>query len=322
VRAAELLQRALTDLQAVAGPFSLQAKAALARAHRALGNSAEAAQAANNALAEGGDNFLYLREFDASSIDNTPQNFLVDRALQEMEPLPRCDFLDPKYLVDESGIPIATGEEMYLILAEVALANNDLATGRQHMIRAINIALARPVVPFDDRDPRLDLDLIIRPRTAAIMIRDDADSPFRAGLVKTRPGIVEVPVISSTSVTADDVNGAGDLSALTRLLYLLRQEILFLEGRRLHDLGIRLPMMLREIEQNPNINDGDVGTTVSVPSYIPPGNEMDLYSPLVLYDSGTLDANLIVTEVTISHDMNKILANQRGLVVSNPLLPN
>ena len=57
---------------------------------------------------------------------------------------------------------------------------------------------------------------------------------------------------------------------------------------------------------------------MSVPAYIPPSNELDLYSPLVLYDG---DENLLATEVTIMHDMNRILAAQRGLVVSNPLLP-
>jgi hypothetical protein len=323
VRAGDLLQRAITDLQAaVNGPLSLGAKAALARAYRAAGNTAQAAQLANDALAEGGNDFLFVREYDASSITNIPQNFLVDRALQEMQPLPRLDFLDPKYLVDESAIPIAKAEEMFLILAEVALAGNDLATARQQMIAAINLALSRPVVSFDDQDQRLDNELNIRPRNAEIMIADDPQSPFRAGLVKARPGVIDVPVISGTSVTADQVNGAGSSEDLTRLLYLLRQEIMFLEGRRLHDLGIRLPIMLREIEQNPNINDGDTGTQVSVPGYIPPRNEMDLYSPLVLYDSGELDANLVETQVMMLHDMNKILATQRGLVVMNPLLPN
>lgn len=322
VKAGELLQRALTDLQAAtSGAFSVPAKAAIARAHRDLGNSAEAAQFSNSALAEGGDDFLFVQDFDETSIDNTPQNFLVSRALQEMQPLPRLDFLDPKYLVDESAIPIAKGEEMILVLAEVALANTDLATARLEMIRAINVALARSVVQFDDADARLDNDLNIRPRNAEIEIADDAASSFRTGLVKARPGIIDVPVVSSTSMTATDVNAAADAAALTRLLYLLRQEILFLEGRRLHDLGIRLPMMLREIEQNRNINDGDLGTEVSVPGYIPPQNEMDLYTPVVIYDSGALDANLIQTQVTIMHDMNKILAAQRGLVLSNPLLP-
>ncbi len=86
----------------------------------------------------------------------------------------------------------------------------------------------------------------------------------------------------------------------------------------MHDLGIRLPMMLREIDTNPNINEGDFGTLVSIPSYIPPSNELDLYNPLVLYDA---DENLLATEVTILHDMNRILAAQRGLVIQNPLLP-
>ncbi len=77
-------------------------------------------------------------------------------------------------------------------------------------------------------------------------------------------------------------------------------------------------MMLREIDTNPNITLGDTGTEVSVPSYTPDGNQMDRYSPVTLYDdSGTL----LETQVTILHNMNRVLAAQRGLVLDNPLLP-
>ena len=79
--------------------------------------------------------FAFLQEFDASSIDNTAWAFLVSRALQEMQPLPRLDFLDPKYLVRTQGISVAKAEEMHLIKAEAALAGNDLEgarTSRHH----------------------------------------------------------------------------------------------------------------------------------------------------------------------------------------------
>ena len=323
VPAGQLLDRARADFEQArqlgsGSDFALYATAALARTHRALGNASEAAQFANEALAAGGNDFLFLQEFDENSTDNEPHTFLVERSLQEMQPLPRLDFLDPKYIDDEQGIAVAKGEEMMLILAEVDLANGDFAGARQQMTAVVNLAANRPRDSFDDGDPRLDNALNIRPRSAAIMIRDDADSPFRAGLVLERPGVVTTPMISATSVTVDDVNNTADGAALIRLFYLLRQEVLFLEGRRMHDLGIRYPMMLREIDTNPNLNTGDFGTQVIVPDYIPASNEMDLYNPLVLYDA---DENLIATEVTILHDMNKILAEQRGLVVNNPLLP-
>jgi hypothetical protein len=76
-------------------------------------------------------------------------------------------------------------------------------------------------------------------------------------------------------------------------------------------------MMLREIDTNQSISMGDTGTEVSVPGYIPSGNEMDRYSPVVLYDD---NGNLIETQVTILHDMNRVIAEQRGLVIANPLL--
>ena len=295
--------------------------AAFARTHRALGNAAETARFATDALAAAGADFLYVQDYDPTSVDNAMQNFLVDRSLQEAQPLPRLDFLDPKYLADESPIPVAKAEEMYLLLAEVALASGDLATARQQMIEAIELAATRPVVTFDDGDERLDNARNIRPRSAEIVVRADAEAPFEEGLLLTRPGEVSVPTISGTSVTADEVNGAADRTSLLRLLYLLRQEVLFLEGRRLHDLGIRLPMMERQIDTNPNIAPGGFGTTSLVPGYIPAGNELDLYTPLDLYDGDGEDATLVATEVTILHDLNRILATERGAVLEAPLLP-
>ena len=70
------------------------------------------------------------------------------------------------------------------------------------------------------------------------------------------------------------------------------------------DLGIRLPMRKREYEQNPNISLGDPGTSVIVPSYIPPARQMDLFDPSSPYDAGE---ELTTTFVTILHDMNKVL---------------
>lgn len=325
--AAGLLERALADFSratelGLPEDLNLRTVAALARTHRALGNRAKTVQFANDALAEGGDGFLEVQEYDKVLLDtdigNEMQDFLIDRSIQEAQPLPRLDFLDPKYLRDESAIPVAKAEEMYLLLAEAALADGDLASARDLMIDVIELAETRPVVPFDDSDERLDNDLNPRPRSAEIVVRADADSPFEADLVFTRPGEIATPTISGTSVTADEVNAAADQTSLLRLLYRLRQEILFLEGRRLHDLGIRLPMMEREIDTNPNVEPGDFGTTVFVPDYVPPANEIDLYTPLELYDE---DGNLLTTEVTILHDMNRILATERGTVLEAPLLP-
>ena len=329
VRAGELLQRAAADFaEAVtldpSGEFATRAQAALARTHRALGNVAEAGQSAQAALDAAGASFLFQSNYDNTTpdltLDNLAHAYLVSRSLQEMQPLPRLDFLDPKYLRDDSPISTEKAEEMYLILAEVAMAGGDYSTARDRLIDASTTAETRSMETLDDTDQRLNDDLSIRPRSAEIMLRADANSPFLPGYVLTRPGSIDTPVVSATSIPADSLLNVpvSEELQLRRLLYTMRQEILLLEGRRLQDLGIRFPMMLREIDTNPNITQGDLGTEVSVPAFIPADNEMDQYNPLSLYDA---DGNLTATEVTILHDMNLVIARDRGLVINNPLLP-
>ncbi len=302
------LDRALRDLQA-ATAFGPQVSAAIARVHRHLGDAAGASSAAN-AVLNTAPNFLYAPEYDGQFLNNTAVAFLVLRALQEMQPLPRLDFLDPKYTERSSAVPIAKAEEMHLILAEAALAAGDLVGARSQLASAITMAQSRGTVAFDDIDERRNADLTLRPRSAEIMIRADANSPYRAGLVVDRPADgLQVPNISATSLNADSVSALASAPELWHALWLARQEILFLEGRRLADLGIRLPMMRREIDQNENINEGDPGTLVLVPSYIPssPRYAMDVYTPLELYDGDGDGASLLETQVTMTIDMNRVL---------------
>lgn len=312
VDAAQLLSLAVADLtQAVSGGGDLAtaAYAALARAHRWQGNKAAAASAALQVLGSDAQ-FARVQEYDPTSIDNTAHWYLVSRALAEMQPLPRLDFLDPKYLSYAAGIPVAKAEEMHLILAEIALADGDYGEAKIHLGDAIRLARSRPTVPWVDDDPRINADLSIRPRDSEILVRADAESPLRAGLVQDRfGGATTQYVISGTSLDADSVEAlpTGDPNAIWHAFHLARQEILFLEGRRMADLGIRLPIMRREIDQNPNITQDDPGTESFVPSYIPPFNRMDLFSPLSPYEDGVL----VTTEITIQHDMNKILTENQ-----------
>ena len=302
----QLLDLAIADL-GEAGAFGTAVDAALARAHRLKGNASAASAAANSVLADDPE-FLLLQEYDASSISNTPFFFLVLRALQEMQPLPRLDFLDPKYLTRTQGIAVAKAEEMHLILAEIALTEGNVGDAQSALRAAIELAQSRSVTNFDDDDPRLNADLSIRPRDETIQIRADASSPFRSGLVLTRPGVVSAPIISGTSLDADSVAALTDEDELWHAFHLARQEILFLEGRRMSDLGIRLPMMQREIDANPNIERGDAGTQVVVPAYLPPQDQIDLFTPASPYDA---DGFLVTTEITINHDVNAILAANR-----------
>ena len=304
-----LITEAIAELQqATSGAFATRANASLARAYRMLGNSSQAVASAAAAL--GGDpDFLFQREYDSATLNNTPYAFLVSRALQEMQPLPRLDFLDPKYLTRDAGIAYAKAEEMHLIMAEAALAGGDVSGAATSLANAIRTAQGRGFTDYTDNDQRLNADLSIRPRTSNIEVRADDQSPYVSGLVLDRPDVsIPVPTVTSTSLDPDVIEAETDEATLWHALFLSRQEMMVLEGRRMSDLGIRLPIMLREIDSNPNINDGDPGTSVVVPAYIPPGDEMDLYDPASPYDA---DGNVLTTQITIRVDMNKVLAANR-----------
>lgn len=325
VPAATLLSNAQSDFTATLdrvdpnSDLAVRTNAALARTHRALGNVDQAESFAQDALAAGGRDFLINQPYDADNLDNGPHDYLVQRSLQEMQPLPRLDFLDPKYTAEDSPIPVASAEETKLILAEVALANDNPSEAKSQLEEVISLASSRNRTTFTDNDERLNNALDKRPDTSAIQIRFEPEAPLVDDLVLDRPGAVETPTVSGTHVTAAQVNGASGTD-LERLLYLVRQEVLLLEGHRLHDLGIRLPMMLREIETNPNISMGDTGTEATVPDWIPAGKEMDEYTPSVLYQDGD-SGPLTTTEVTMLHDMNRTIVEERGLVIENPMVP-
>lgn len=331
VPASELLNRAVQDFQqaltrGAADDVAIQTRAALARAYRLQGNAALAQQAATAALAARG-NFAITQRYDVSQLQNAPFIFLIARPGQEMQPLPRLDFLDPKYLSADAAIPFAKAEEMHLIVAEAAMAGGNFAAGRQALAEAVALANSRPTVGFVDNDPRKNADLTLRPRDAVITVRADATQPFQSGLVqgnglaqaaqgKNIRGAVVVPIISGTSLTRDQVLSipTSNPEALIRALYLARQEIFFLEGRRMSDLGIRLPIAQREIDSSPRIEENSPGTSVQVPNYIPRSGEMDLFSPASPYVDQKTGKELATSQVTILHDVNRILARNFGQV--------
>ncbi|MGH7477027.1 MAG: hypothetical protein ACRELD_12105 [Longimicrobiales bacterium] len=316
VPADQLLETAIAGLNASlqtapAGELATAVRAALARAYRVDGDAAQAGNNASAALVDDGP-FVFAQDYDATSIDNTPHDFLVQRALQEMQPLPRLDFLDPKFTSEEAAIPFAKAEEMHLILAEIALEAGDLGGARNQIAAAVELAQGRPTETFSDNDLRKNGDLTIRPRHAEFLVAACPTCPFRADLVRTRPGPVPVPVITGTSLNADSVRALASEMEVRHALHLARQEMLLLEGRRMSDLGIRLPMMLREIDANLNIADGDLGTEPLVPAYIPPRDDMDLFDPQSPYtDPSTGDNPVSPARVTMLVDMNQVLAEQR-----------
>jgi len=307
----DLLRLAIQDFDAVlalnpGADRVLAARAALARAHRALGNPGEAESFANSALSAD-PNFVVQQRFFAGEIENP--NFPPTRSRQ---PLPRLDFLDPKADSRETPVATAKAEEMHLILSEVAMARGAYAQAAGHIADAVRLAHERPTGQSVSDDLRTNFPgITVRPRTAGVLVRADPESPYRAGLVLTRPGPVEVPVLSGTSLAADSVAALSDPEDIRHAHWLARQEILFLEGRRLNDLGVRLPIAAMEIDASPLISRGDAATVVQVPSYIPQGNAVNEFSPRSPYVNQTAGGELATNEITIEVDLNRILARER-----------
>ncbi len=275
-----------------AGDLNTRFHLAKARAFRLAGNAAQASAEADLAIAGGPANFVFTARFDPANDTNTSFSFAVSRALNDIQPLPRLDFLDPKYTATDAPIPVLKMEEAHLIKAEVALAANDLAGCKTNLINAITLAKGRGTSSFRDNDTRTG-------RPGAGTVKASANAPEIPGLILDRKGAtIQVALVSNTSLADADVNAPTTGVALMRILYLARQEIFFFEGRRMSDLGLRLPMMEREIETNPTIAAGSPGTVTVVPNYIPAADDMDKFSV-----AGTV--------VTILHDMNQVIADNR-----------
>lgn len=304
----QLLQLAIDDFTVARGltaesDLDLALQGALARAHRALGNASEAGTFAADLLAEAPE-FLRVQNYAAGEIENPFAN-----ETRQYQPLPRLDFLDPKYTSRGAAIPVSKAEEMHLILAEIDMFNGDYDLAAEKVADAIRLAETRPTGTFDDDDDRLNGDLSQRPATSDILVAAEPGAPLRAGLVRDRPGPVTVPTVSGTSLDADSVEALVDPSEIRHAFWLARQEILFLEGRRVHDLGIRLPVMQRETDTNASIAAGDPETQIVIPDYIPQG--MDDFTPRDPYAAST-------NEVVIDHDMNRVLAEE-GVSAFGPL---
>ena len=303
VKASDALLIAVEDFKSSlslnqGGNNAVNCKLALARVYRLLGDKVNAQAASNEALGLS-QNHVFSAPFDPINLTNDIWTFTINRIGDDFEPLPRLDFLDPKYITKETGIPVLKSEEAYLILAEIAISNSNITEAKQQMINVITLALSRDIVQFADNDKRKD-----RPNLDSYKIKADASSPEETGLIFKRSGnTVNVHAISYTSLTENYINSLTSTNELYYALYLLRQQIFFSEGRRMSDLGIRLPVMQTEIDANATLNAGDYGTVAIIPSYIPADNEMDTF----VMD----EANSVAT---MNYDMNKIIVQNINVV--------
>lgn len=314
--AAELFQMAIEEFQQVtqlvnSGDLALDAKLAELRANYHLGNRQNAISLADEIISLDSD---YVRFVDyEENTRNDMQFFLFDSEANEFAPLPRLDFLDPKYYfidqaqTEQKPIALLKGEEAFLVKAEAETADNQLAQAKNTLIDLIdNVINNRPMASFvdpDDRDGGTNNSVGIDnyPLSSEYAVKfTENDNPV-TGLVLDRAGSeVTVPTVSGTHVTAEMINEAADEDALLELIYLMRQEIFIAEGRRAIDLGIRLPVAQNEFNGNENVNQTHIEP--QLPQFISALNDYAL-------DDFENDQNNQV--ITIENNMNRILVENK-----------
>ncbi len=285
---------------------------ARARAYRLLGDRTNARADAEAAIASDPD---YVR-FTIHDFTNGPnsdiQEALYDRGtFDDLQPLPRLDFLDPKFFPtakpntrgdDEfADIAYIKSEEAYLILAEVQTAEGDIPGAQATLKSLLEIVANRPTERLADvTEGRTHDDPGSRPNTSDWAISAGPGDPMRTGLVVDRAEEVNYPTISGTSATDAVIDAAATEDEMLELIYLMRQEIFIAEGRRMTDLGIKWPVPRDEATSNSNINEGDPATLAQIPDFLP-ANEMDAF-----------DMDETTKEVIILHNLNKLLVQNKS----------
>ncbi len=276
-----------------------------ARTYYALGDAGNASKLANEVLVQ--KNVLLQVAYDGlNNVSNEMQTATFVAQPNRFAPLPRLDFLDPKYFnvgvaaQEQKGIAIAKGEEAYLILAEAQLAGNDLIAARTTLQRLLaEVVSLRAVTAVDDsKETRNGGNRKDYPLTAMKVKFDVADSPRDGYVLNRQGGKVNVYGVSGTRVTAADLTAATTADALLYLLYRMRQEIFMGEGRRMLDLGIKFPVSQTEQLNNPHVKAEH--TKGQLPSFIPLNRGMDDF---------TVDA--VNGIVTMKYDMNKVLVQNK-----------
>jgi len=254
--------------------------------------------------------FNFQIEFDGENGPNNAFQFFIFNSPQdEFAPLPRLDFLDPKYFsedgagLDQKPITLFKSEEAYLMLAEAELVAGNIATAKSFLVDVLeNVIANRPVFEVNDAaETRSGGNRDDYPLVDTFSIKFSPDEPAIDGLVLDRQsGPVQVPGVSGTSVTAQQIDSATNTEDLLEIILLMRQEIFISEGRRVVDLGIKYPVSENEIRSNENIDINDPAGIAQIPGFIPLGTEMD--------DFINDEENQVIT---ILVNMNKVLVQNR-----------
>ena len=274
-----------------------------ARTYYRLGDSVNASAEASASLELSSD-FLKQAVFDGTNgVNNPVQEAIWDTWFQ---PLPRLDFLDPKYFqlsaTEQRPVNLAKAEENWLILAEASLADQNEAQAKVYMRQLLDLVKSRPVQEGinDQLEERYNGGYKRYPDNSAYKVAASEGEPFREGLVLDRkaPALVSIPYVSGTSVTEEMIGGTSGIDETLALLYLMRQEIFFAEGRRVADLGIRLPVCEVEAANTPSAADY---IEALIPSFIPLNYGMDSF---------TMDDDAM--EVTVAYNMNRIIVENKA----------
>lgn len=272
-----------------------------ARIYYRLGQKTEAVSEAKEALRQNSKFYVQVTYDGANNINNVAQEAIWGTWFQ---PLPRLDFLDPKYVqlssTYQSPVTIAKAEEDYLILAEAAACDNDGNTARSYMQQLLTLVAQRPVLhEVDDHlEGRFNGGSRHYPTGSAYAVAASADDSLRHGLVLDRTQPISVPIISGTSVTTAMIEAAQTQDELLELIYLMRQEIFFGEGRRPADLGLRMP--LSNVEAAHVKDAKDYGTAV-IPPFIPTDGGLDDF---------TMDEDNHT--VVIKYNMNRVIVENKN----------
>lgn len=275
-----------------------------ARAYYALGDAANAAKFAGQALADK----ALLRQVKYDGVNGTSndmQTYLYSSTNNEFAPLPRLDFLDPKYYhtglatSDQKPVTIVKAEEAYLILAETQASANDLPAARTILKNLLTEVVAlRPAVMVDDsKETRNGGNRTDYPLTAVQVKFDATDAARNNYVLNRKAGNIKAYTVSGTLVTATDIDASITQDDVLYMLYRLRQEIFMAEGRRMTDLGIKFP-----VSQTEQLNNSYVKaehTKAQIPAFIPLNRGMDDFTV-----SGGI--------VTMKYDMNKVLVQNKN----------
>lgn len=275
-KAIEVLKEA--DQKVTVADFKPIYHTLLARAYYRLGNKIEAKQNAEMAL-NYDKTFCATVQFDEM---NGVVSNIKDRTFSTnwWEPLPRLDFLDPKYQETSLSqrISFAKAEEDYLIIAECCATDNAQLSDFKTSLLPEMFALiqSRGTISITDslemREAKATDGSTVNLNTSDWKVKaSDTDNARNGLLLHRKEGTINIPVISGTSVTETELaNATGD--EFLEMIYLMRQEVFFAEGRRFADLGMRMPLCEVEAvkisQRNPNI-DVTKYTKAYIPEYIP-----------------------------------------------------